>query len=107
MDEVKLATIETVALEILKARAGLSTYGFGLYQLTEQDRWVARAAIDAMGGIMDAAIAAERERCAMICEQQAEAFKSPEYASGQPLSSVSERFACGCCAEAIRKGKSA
>lgn len=41
------------------------------------------------------------EECAKACEQQAKDFLSPEYATGQPLSSFSERFACGQCAEAI------
>jgi hypothetical protein len=43
------------------------------------------------------AIAAAAEECR---RQQSE-FLSPEYAIGQPLSSFGERFACGCCAEAI------
>lgn len=50
-----------------------------------------------------AGVAAERERAAQICEQQAIDFLSPEYATGQPLSSFGERFACGQCAAAIRQ----
>lgn len=42
------------------------------------------------------------EMAAKICEQQRQDFLSPEYATGQPLSSFQERFACGQCAEAIR-----
>lgn len=38
---------------------------------------------------------------AEICRQEAEAFASPEYATGQPLSSLRERIACGACAESI------
>ena len=33
-------------------------------------------------------------RCAEIAREQAKAFLSPEYATGQPLSSLSERIAC-------------
>lgn len=50
------------------------------------------------------AILAERERCARVCEAAAEQFLSPEYATGQPLSSFAERFACDTCAEGIRSG---
>lgn len=45
------------------------------------------------------------ERAALICEQQARDFLSPEYAADQPLSSIGERFACGECAKAIREAK--
>lgn len=50
------------------------------------------------------AILAERERCAKVCEAAAKQFLSPEYATGQPLSSFAERFACDTCAEGIRSG---
>lgn len=50
------------------------------------------------------AIMAERERCAQVCEAEATLFLSPEYASNQPLGSITERFACDECAKAIRKG---
>jgi len=42
------------------------------------------------------------EECAAICEQQAQDFLSPQYATGQPISSIQERFACAECATAIR-----
>lgn len=42
------------------------------------------------------------EACAKACEEQALQFLSPEYATGQPLSSITERFACSQCASAIR-----
>ncbi len=45
---------------------------------------------------------AERERCARLCEEQQQVFLSPQYATGQPLSSIQERFACGRCAVEIR-----
>lgn len=48
------------------------------------------------------AILAERERCAKVCEDQKAGFLSPEYASNQPLGSLTERFACDECAQAIR-----
>jgi len=47
-------------------------------------------------------LAAERERCAGVAEQQAQEFLSPNYAVGQPWSSFSERFACDEVAKAIR-----
>jgi len=50
------------------------------------------------------AVDAERERCAVICEEQAQVFGSDEYATGQPMSSFKERFACESNAAAIRKG---
>ena len=42
------------------------------------------------------------ERAAEICEQQRGAFLSPEYASPQPIGSLTERFACSQCVDAIR-----
>ena len=39
---------------------------------------------------------------ARICEEQQRVFLSEQYAVNQPLSSFSERFACGLCAKAIR-----
>ena len=42
------------------------------------------------------------EECAKIAEQQEQEFLSPEYATDQPLSSFSERFACSQVAAAIR-----
>jgi hypothetical protein len=43
-----------------------------------------------------------RAECVKIAEQQEREFLSPEYAAGQPLSSLSERFACSQVAAAIR-----
>ncbi len=42
------------------------------------------------------------EDAAKVCEDQQQVFLSPQYATGQPLSSFHERFACGQCAAAIR-----
>lgn len=42
------------------------------------------------------------EQAAKVCEQQARDFLSEQYAVGQPMSSISERFACQECATAIR-----
>lgn len=50
------------------------------------------------------AVEAERERCAVMCDKQAEIFGSDEYATGQPMSSFKERFACECIAAALRTG---
>ena len=44
----------------------------------------------------------EREACAQVCEELRDSFLSPQYATGQPMSSIRERFAAGRCAEAIR-----
>lgn len=38
---------------------------------------------------------------AEICERIMMGFLSPEYATGQPMSSIQERFACQQCREAI------
>lgn len=46
--------------------------------------------------------AAMRERAAKVCEDQMQIFLSPQYATGQPLSSITERLACVRCAAAIR-----
>ena len=45
------------------------------------------------------------EEAAKACEDQRTAFLSPQYATGQPVSSISERFACTECANAIRNLK--
>lgn len=42
-----------------------------------------------------------REEAGKVCRDQQAMFLSPQYATGQPLSSLGERFACGKCAEAI------
>ena len=44
----------------------------------------------------------ERESCAKVCESLRNSFLSPRYATGQPISSIRERFAAGRCAELIR-----
>lgn len=49
------------------------------------------------------ATARERERCIAAIEAQKAIFMSPEYATGQPLSTFQERFACDQCIEAIRR----
>jgi hypothetical protein len=48
------------------------------------------------------AVAKEREACAKVCESLRDSFLSPRYATGQPMSSIRERFAAGRCAELIR-----
>jgi hypothetical protein len=48
-----------------------------------------------------AAIKVVRESLLAIVAQEEETFLSPEYATGQPLSSFSERFACQRVAKAI------
>jgi hypothetical protein len=63
-----------------------------------------QAALDRAEADKAAAVEAERERCAVICEEQAQVFGSDEYATGQPMSSFKERFACESIAAAIRKG---
>lgn len=42
------------------------------------------------------------EAAAGVCDAQKQVFMSEEYAVGQPMSSFMERFACGCCSDAIR-----
>lgn len=51
------------------------------------------------------ALAAIRETTALaakLAERERQDFLSPEYATGQPLSSFQERFACGQIADALR-----
>jgi hypothetical protein len=52
--------------------------------------------------LLDAERLSATERAAKICDQQADEFLSPQYATNQPFSSVQERFACRECAAAIR-----
>lgn len=42
------------------------------------------------------------EHAAQSCETQSVLFLDPAYATGQPLSSFQERFACEQCAMAVR-----
>jgi hypothetical protein len=49
----------------------------------------------------DAAIEAMREPLLAIIAKEEQGFLSPEYATGQPLSSLQERFACKEVAKAI------
>ena len=44
----------------------------------------------------------EREACAKVCEGQIKIFLSPQYKTGQPMSSFGERHAVASCVEAIR-----
>ena len=55
-----------------------------------------------------ARLTAERdalERAAVIADEVSAGFLSPDYAAGQPLSSLTERMACSMCAAAIRAAK--
>ena len=45
------------------------------------------------------------ERAAVIADEVSAGFLSPDYAAGQPLSSLTERMACSMCAAAIRAAK--
>lgn len=49
-----------------------------------------------------AAIIETTERAAKLADKRRDDFLSPEYATGQPLSSFSERFACGEISTALR-----
>ena len=42
------------------------------------------------------------EAAAEACEQQARDFSSEEYSANQPISTITERFACAQCAADIR-----
>ena len=48
-------------------------------------------------------VAVVLEEAAKECERQRDGFLSEQYAAGQPISSMLERFACTECAAAIRK----
>jgi hypothetical protein len=43
----------------------------------------------------------EREACVKACKKLLKVFLSPQYATGQPLSSFKERHAVASCVEAI------
>lgn len=73
---------------------------------SEAERDSARQMAQAALSVMTARLAQARiealEEAALACERQERAFFSPEYATGQPLSSFKERFAVSQCAKAIR-----
>ena len=52
--------------------------------------------------LVELARAEEREACAKVCEGQIKIFLSPQYKTGQPMSSLGERHAVASCAKAIR-----
>jgi hypothetical protein len=72
----------------------------------ERAQWFMNSAhrrdIATLAVVIEDAVRAEREACVKIAEDQQQAFLSPDYAVGQPMSSHAERFACGCVADAIR-----
>lgn len=114
----ELGELERLLAAATKGRPARSYYISDSEYATAEQRWDvarydARAAIVALLPDLlttlkarDAEIeglrAAVIEECAKVCEEQAADFLSPEYATGQPLSSAGERVACGICAEAIR-----
>jgi hypothetical protein len=60
------------------------------------------ALIQAFAAHAEAARIEEREACALVADENARTFLSPEYATNQPLSSFQERFACKQIAIGIR-----
>lgn len=70
--------------------------------LTNNDLRMCMAALITSEAAYSAGEARGIERAAEVCEKQAQSFLSEEYATGQPLSSFSERFACGMCISVIR-----
>jgi len=69
----------------------------------EQVTQKVRDAFDAVcKGRVEAAVKAEREACAKACEGQIKIFLSPQYKTGQPMSSFGERHAVASCVEAIQ-----
>jgi hypothetical protein len=85
-----------------------SGYGKGAFPTGDNDElmswsdWFRGRIATALQEAADEAL----ERAADACEEQAQVFLSTKYAVNQPLSSLSERFACGRCAEEIRDLKS-
>lgn len=78
-------------------------------QFTDDDVWLVDGHFDVdelIVAVVGPALLSERrkqiERDAKIAEEQAVHFLSPQYATGQPHSSFSERFACDEVARAIR-----
>ena len=109
-DGVSKAAVEAVARAIVKARfydPEPEMYGRDIAaffaqlepELLEETRYEARAALLAAAPFQrrDAI-----EACARIAEKERDGFLSPQYATGQPLSSLMERFACDQIARAIR-----
>jgi hypothetical protein len=68
-----------------------------LVAAAEQKKWEDQTAVEIHEAILD-----EREACTKVCEKQIKIFLSPQYKTGQPLSSFFERHAAASCAEAIR-----
>ena len=66
-------------------------------------RWylhLAQAALSAIDPV--ALVQAGIDAAAEACAKQRDDFLSPQYAVGQPISSMMERFACDECGNAIR-----
>ena len=83
------AKVEAVVYALAEVIWGFSTEG-------ERERVraiIATALADARERALGEAVAA--------CREQQQVFLSPEYATGQPLASFQERFACGRCLQEI------
>jgi hypothetical protein len=58
--------------------------------------------VDTLQEFADLIRADEREACAKECKKLLKVFLSPQYSTGQPLSSFKERHAVATCIESIR-----
>lgn len=88
--------------ERLRADTPMPQYGEGFSRAPSPLQLEAAAEIERLKSELKAIREKTIEECASIADAQAIEYLSPEYATGQPLSSFSERFACGQIAEAIR-----
>jgi wyosine [tRNA(Phe)-imidazoG37] synthetase (radical SAM superfamily) len=81
---------------------GMVTVGHMREQVAKECERVIQAATKLAETTANELIAAEREAIEKTCTKIQKSFFSTKYAVGQPLSSFKERFAVGCCLEAIR-----
>lgn len=92
------ATPETLVTPIQGDREAADNFFASWPRVTVPDYFRAALA-EALRGHRLAAL----EEAAKVCEQQATDFLDPQYATPQPVGSITERFACKECADAIRK----
>lgn len=93
--------VEVVADSIEEMLDAEDGWMVGTPELRSMCRDFATAALTALAPHMAAIRDAALDEAAEACIEQREAYLSPQYATGQPLSSIMERMACTTCSDAI------
>ncbi len=93
---------ETVTLPIaLEAADALAAADASKLELAKHVDGCVRVAADALASVAQARRDALEDAIA-ACEKEQRGFLSAEYATPQPIGSISERFGCGACIAAVR-----